>query len=410
VRRRGLSALAGVADQALNAGLGFLTVLVAGRLLDPAALGGMLLAMAVALVALGVARAFIGDVLLVHAAPADDTVRRRSVGDACRASLALGLLGSVVGLAVWATGVDLLTDLVWLVPFVPALLLQDAGRYAFLAARRADRALVLDGVRAAVQVALLVAVVAADRVSAASLLVCWGAGAAAGAVLFLAAARVNPLRGDIRRWLRETSHLSRWFAPAAVIAQAQTQLVLFLVAGLLSKAALGGLRGMQILLLMPVQNVLLAVLVLLVPRYARVAAGGSAAGVRRWTRRLAPASALLAASLLLVVPWQDELVQLVLPRLTAYAPLLLPVAVQAAAYTVQVPFTAALRGMQRGRSLFVHQVAFTLVTVPLVVAGALTYGEMGAAWGLAAGAAGGLAVMLVLYRRAVSELDAGPLA
>jgi hypothetical protein len=62
--------------------------------------------------------------------------------------------------------------------------------------------------------------------------------------------------------------------------------------------------------------------------------------------------------------------------------------------------------MQRGRAVFLTQVAFFSVTIPAVVAGALAFGLSGAAWGLLAGAIAQLAAATWQYRSAVTSRTA----
>ncbi|HEV2087391.1 MAG TPA: hypothetical protein VGR21_03655, partial [Cryptosporangiaceae bacterium] len=85
------------------------------------------------------------------------------------------------------------------------------------------------------------------------------------------------------------------------------------------------------------------------------------------------------------------------------AALALPVALQAAIYLLQFPFAAAMRGMHAVRALFVQYAVFTAATVAGLLAGALSVGLVGAAWGMTGGAVVGFATMLLLYRRTVAR-------
>jgi hypothetical protein len=93
-----------------------------------------------------------------------------------------------------------------------------------------------------------------------------------------------------------------------------------------------------------------------------------------------------------------------LPAYLAGAALALPVAVQGAVYLAQVPFTAALRGMQRPRSLLPQYVIFSVISIAAFVTGVRLGGLVWGVWGLTAGAAFGCVVMVWAYRRALLQL------
>src|SRR5262249_58866849 len=170
--------------------------------------------------------------------------------------------------------------------------------------------------------------------------------------------------------------------------------------------ALSALRGGQVALIQPVQNFLMAVQGLVVPRGSRLARDAArlpgaegeqaAAALRRLTRLLALAFAGLAV-LMVAVMWPlAQLVLIHMHKFAGIAPLALPLSLQAACYLVQLPFTAALRAMHRARMLFLQYVVFTAVSLTGLVVGADTGGLQGAAWGLNAGGGTGPLTMVGL--------------
>ncbi|HEV2088938.1 MAG TPA: hypothetical protein VGR21_11570, partial [Cryptosporangiaceae bacterium] len=291
---------AGIADQIVNAGANAATGLLVYPFLPPEDTGDVLFALACGYFLVGVARAVVGDVLLAHTSRYDGEVRHRHVTDAAATAVGLGFLGTALAAVASAAGPHYLVLLVWLAPFLPFLLLHDAGRYAFLAGGRPERALTSDLTYVAVQAVCLVALLRwgarqADGSPVPEIfLLAWGFGAVAGAISFVVRARVNPLRGAIPAWLAETRHLSGWFTATALLGQAQVQLVYTLVVGVLSKPALATLRLAQYGLLMPAQNLQIALASLLVPRMSRLAHAGDVAGLRRLVRRALGLTALAA--------------------------------------------------------------------------------------------------------------------
>ncbi|MFG1926282.1 hypothetical protein [Cryptosporangium sp. NPDC048952] len=395
---------AGLADQLVSAGANAATGLLVLPFLAPSEAGAVLFAISVGYFAVGIARAIVGDVLLTYSARYGDADRARQASDATKTAGALGLLASLLAVIAWASGPHFLHELIWLAPFLPFVLTHDAGRYVFLAARRPDRALVADLTYVGVQAVVLAVLLGLGYRDGAVFLCAWGIGGIAGTASFLLRARISPLRGDLRGWIRETRHLSSWLTVTALLGQAQVQFVYTLVTGLLAPAALSLLRAAQYGLLMPAQNLQMAVSSLLTPRMSRLAGAGDAAGVSRLLRRALTATALCGLVPVALSPLAGPLLDVILPKYAQAGTIALPVAIQALIYLVQVPFTAALRGMQRVRSLFVQYVVFVVAQAAALIVGTLAYDLRGAAWGMMVGSAIGLVAMIVLYRNAHRQL------
>ncbi len=122
-------------------------------------------------------------------------------------------------------------------------------------------------------------------------------------------------------------------------------------------------------------------------------------------RKALTATALCGFVPIALSPLAGPLLDVILPKYAQAGTIALPVAIQAAIYLVQVPFTAALRGMQRVRSLFVQYVVFCATQATCLVVGTLAFDLRGAAWGMMAGSGVGLVTMIVLYRRALALLE-----
>jgi O-antigen/teichoic acid export membrane protein len=401
---------AGLADQFVVACANAGNTVLAIALLDRHRSGIMLQSLALAYVVMFLNRAFVGDVLLALASRYDDERRERLVRNGLAAAATFATLAAVVLLAAWAVwprGDVNLMDLVWVAPFLPVLLLHDTGRFSYLAERQPTKALAIDLVWVGVQALAVAVMVISGRTSAGALFVCWGAGAAVGATVFLVRTGHRPWQGRPLRWLAETRHLSGWFTATALIGQFQVLAVTFLVTHQISNTALSGLRAAQTALVQPVQNFLMAVQGLVVPRASRLArdaarqsgaeGGRAGASLRQLTWRLVLAFAALGTVMVLVMWPLAESVLVRFDKFKDIAPLALPMALQAGIYMVQLPFTAALRAMHRARMLLVQYLVFTAVSLTGLVVGAHTKGLEGASWGLTMGAATGLVVMAGMY-------------
>jgi O-antigen/teichoic acid export membrane protein len=397
-------ALAGLTDQGFAAAANAVNALVAGVLLGPAAYGRYVAAIGVAFITLAVARAFTGEVLLTYTARADGGDYRDQVRDAAATSLSIGGLAVVVGVGIWLLGFELMSNLPWLLPFLPAALLADAGRYALLSHFRPQHSMMITGVALLTQLGIVVALVAGDAVTPAWLLVAWGVGTTVGAGMALGLLAFNPLRGRPRRWFAATRHLSTWFTGSAVLSQTQNWVVLYFVGGYLGHAELGGLRMLQMLVLMPVQNLIWAVSGLIVPGYSKLSEDGRLSRIRRRTRNLLLGFTAVAVLVLALVPLGEWLLFQLLPAYREFGVLVWPIAMQAGLYLMQSPLNAALRGMQQARSAFLQYVVFVTVLLPASLVGAVTGGVLGAAYGMVAGAVAGLLAAYFFYRRAGREL------
>jgi O-antigen/teichoic acid export membrane protein len=405
---------AGLADQVVMATANAAnTLLPIGLLASRSRAGALVLSVGLGYLVLSVNRAFVGDVLLAMVSRLEGAERARMVRHALAAAVVVGCLAAVILLAVWAfwrhpTDKIDLQDLVWVAPFLPIILLHDTGRYVYLSARDPGKALVIDLIWTGTQAVVIVLMVVTGSTSAGLLLASWGLGACVGGTTFLLRSGARPWRGNPRRWLAETRRLSGWFTATTLVGQIQVQAVGFLVTGRMSQADLAVLRSGQTALLQPVQNFVMAMMGLLVPRSSRLAGAGDGAGLRRQTVRIAAAFAGLAVLMVAVVVPVARALQPYLGPYAVIVPLTFPISIQAGIYLLQIPFTAAMRGMQRARLLFVQYLLFSVISLTGLTLGAARGGLRPAAWGLTIGAGTGLVVMVALYAWAVAGLPTDP--
>ncbi|HEY2669236.1 MAG TPA: hypothetical protein VGJ07_02550 [Rugosimonospora sp.] len=414
--------VAGLVDQTIMACANAANTILALALLSRSRAGAMVLSLGLAYLVLTLNRAFVGEVLIVLAARLDAERRARLLRNGLAMAITFGVIAVAVLMLVWAfrprNGKIDLQDLVWVAPFLPVILLHDTGRSGYLAIRAQGSCLVIDMVWVTTQAAVTTGFLLAGQRSASMIFVSWGVGALAGALVFLFRTRQWPWRGDPRQWVSETRYLSGWFTATQIIGQIQVQAISFLVSGRLSQRDLSGLRGGQTALIQPVQNFIVAVQSLIVPRLSRLAGDAKGRGLpeglsaaerlRRQTRLLALAFAGLALVLVVTVVPLSEFVLARLSKFADIAPLALPLCVQAGIYLVELPFAAALRGMHRARLLFLRYVVYTSASLAGLVAGGDTDGLHGAVWGLTAGAAVSLITMIAFYRYALHRLVQAP--
>jgi O-antigen/teichoic acid export membrane protein len=401
---------AGLVDQVVIAAANAGTTLLAVLVIHPAGRAGqLLLSLSLGYLVLGLNREFVGNVLLAQVSRLSGADRDRMVRNALAAAFCVGCLAAVALLAVWAfwrhpvPKADL-RDLVWMAPFLPAILVHDTGRYVYLSEREPGRALRIDLVWVGTQICAIAVGILLSGTWPGLLPASWGLGAVAGATVFLLRSRVAAWRGDPRHWLAETRKLSGWFIATGVIGQLHVQAIGFVVTGLLTPDKLAYLRTAQTTLLQPMQNFVTAMMGLLVPRSSRLAADRDAPRLRRQTVRVAAGFAGLAVLTFgVTVPVAFVVIRHV-PQLSHIGALIVPVSAQAGIYLVQIPFAAAIRGMHRGRLLFTQYAIFSAASLTGLVVGAAVGGLPGAGWGLATGSAVGLAVFIALYAWAVARL------
>ncbi|EDY51679.1 integral membrane protein [Streptomyces clavuligerus] len=292
----------GLADQAVCSLTSFALGICVARSLGLAAFGVFSLAWVTYGVVLGVSRGLATDPLMVRfsAVPVASwrTAAARSSGTALAVGVTVGtaclttglLLGGPVGPAFAALGAVL-----------PALLLQDAWRFAFFAAGTGRKAFANDLLGALALVPALL--VAAPVGGVAAFVLAWGTAAAVAAGYGCLQSGILPRPAGARAWLREQRDLGyRYLAENAAVSGA-AQLRAYGLGAIVGVGAVGVIRGAE-LLLAPFLAVLMGLSLVTVAEAARV--------LRRAPHRLPrfclllgggqAAAALLWGAALLLVP------------------------------------------------------------------------------------------------------------
>jgi O-antigen/teichoic acid export membrane protein len=384
-----------------------ITVLVA-RVADAPTFGVFALVYASVVLLQGSADGLIGEPFAVlHSDSAPDEARRGlrqaagaavAVGGAIAAGLAL------VGAALPEPARSLLLCYALL---APALLVQSLWRFACFALRRPGTAVANDLVWMAVQVAALGVVIAAGAATPASLVLAWGTGAVAAAVVGFVQLGIGPDLAGGGAWLRQTSHLGVRYAAEFFSTFGANQAALTATGWIAGLAAVAQLRGAQ-LLFGPVMILATSVRVAGTPIAVRQKARG-ARHLRAVTVCVGAgmAVAILAwTSLILLAPAgvgeSVEGASWVLAR--AAVPM---VAVSTICAGVAIGLVLSLRALADARRSLRGRMAQGALRLVGAATGAALAGGVGAATGLAVGAVLGLGVLGVEYRASIRELLPG---
>ncbi len=393
----------GVADQAFSSITNFALGIIAARTLSPAAFGAYALAFATYLVALNAARALGAEPFLIRYAGAEPARWRYGAARATGTALTTGVvIGLACLLAGAATGGPVGGALRGLGIVLPGLLLQDSWRYVFIAARRGRDAF-LNDVAWAVAMVPLVAVVLVGAPSTTSVLLAWGGAAGVAAVVGMGQARMLPRPERSRAWLHEQRDLAPRFLGEMGALSGAHQAAAYGVGAVADLAAVGALRGAEILL-GPVNVLFTGLELVAVPEASRLLLRSPDA-LRSRVLALSCTLAAIAATtggLLLLVP--DSLGERVLGSTwpTASA-LIVPVAVSFSASGLRAGAAVGLRALADARRSLRVRVVVSVLQLSGVVAGAAWAGAPGAAWGGAIGASIAVSLWWSAFRASLAD-------
>ncbi|MGD3111631.1 hypothetical protein [Streptomyces sp. YGL11-2] len=398
----------GLADQAASSMTNFAVGIYVARSLGVAAFGAFSLAWVTYGVVLNVSRGLATDPLVVRFSGVPAASWRaavaRSSGTALGVGAALGAACLVVGLGL---GGRVGPAIACLGVVLPALLLQDAWRYAFFAAGSGQKAFVNDLVWG---VALVPAMLVAARVgNVAAFVLAWGASAAVAAGYGCLQSGIRPRMATARGWLREQRDLGYRYLAENVSLSGASQLRAYGLGAIVGVGAVGAVRGAE-LLLGPFMAVLMGLSLVTVAEAARV--------LRRAPHRLRAfclllgggqaAAALLWGAALLLIP--DRLGELVLGGVwPAASELIVPAALGVAGAGLGSGAAAGLRALGAARRSLRCQLFASACYVSGGLGGAAVAGTVGSAWGVAAATVCGSAVWWLQLRSALRERHHHPI-
>ncbi|MGI8792719.1 MAG: hypothetical protein ACR2H3_06030 [Acidimicrobiales bacterium] len=344
------------------------------------------------LTVIGAVRALVGEPALVRV-PHPDGWRR----DVFASALALSM-PAAVGLAAGATLLHANLAALVLAALLPAMAMQDVGRYVGFATRRPEDALRLDVTWGAAQVVALLALGWTGRLTLVSIVAAWAGAASLGGVQALwLNDRVLPM--PTLRWIRASweyswRYLATFFMTAGIVQF--TGLMLGAVSG---ATAVGAVRASQVLF-GPLNVLFAGAIAVVVPEAARTDA--RSAGTRRRLVSISASLVVAAAAVMAIgLTLPDRAGRFVLGETwPAARELIVPVGLVALFGAVIAGADIGLRAARAVRGRLAVQLRLTPLQLLVPIGGAVLGDAAGYSWGLAAVTA----VAAALWWRAFGRL------
>jgi O-antigen/teichoic acid export membrane protein len=385
----------GLLDQLLRSATNFGLSLFAGRLLGVSGLGVIAIGFSMYLIVLSFHRALVSEPLIIVSSVQEPDVRGGKTRSSITATVGLGLAaGSFVAVAGLWIGGDIGRGLVIFAPWIAPALLQDLWRMLLFRDDRGRAAAANDGVWLATMSLCLAFSLGfrADWIVAA----CWGAGALASTIVGYV--QLRPRGSHLRvswEWLTQDAWpVGRWFVAENCVYTVASQAAVFLLAGLIGAAAVGGLRSAE---------VMFAPLSLLGPAIAlpglpliRKAVEESYAEARTLAFRLSVVLVALTSIYLLASSiGQGALFTFVFgDEFAAYRGLIWPVGVNQLMTAAAAGYILLLKAHRRGKPILLARTLTSVVALVLLAPLSLRFGIMGGAWAIALGAGIGTASII----------------
>lgn len=392
----------GMADQMASSLTNFALGVFVARQVTTEAFGAFALAFVTYLFCLNLGRAAVANPMLIRYSNVDSS---RWIDGARRGALAGFAVGGVTGVACVGAGLlvggQLGAALVAIGVVMPALLVQDAWRYAFFSARRGRDAFVNDALRAVLLLPAFGFVVFAGDGSAAAPILAWGVTAAIAGIVGFAQARTGiGVRGG-RSWFVEHSDLIPRFAGESVAMVGSLQLSYFIIGAVGGLAVIGAIRAGE-LVLGPFNILSMGAVLIAVPEATRLLARSVDAlvrGCRLMSGLLTSAGVAfgLAATLL-----PDPIGTAIAGASWGPAQeVLVPLTVSMSAMAAGSGQRAGLRALEEANRILRIAVVTSFAILSGATIGVVLGGAVGAAWGLALGNVVGAAASWWDFRTAI---------
>ena len=377
-----------IADQLISSANNFLVQIVIAKSVSEGDFGTFAIVFSIFSVATGFFRALATSPVGMRFAGASD----EEFGRVTAASTGLALGGSLlVGLALVATGLlapfgtVLSHSLVALGVVLPGLLMQDAWRQVLFARLRPAAACLLDGTWGVLQLLAVLVLFTGGVHSVPAYVLAWGGAALAASFVGLAQMRRRPRLRRAVGWLREQSSTTRYLVPEYVLLQSGAQIAVFVVAAVAGTAAAGALRGGN-MLTVPATIMSTGLMTFAVPELSRRRAAMTRRG---WTWAALAISGLVVVtgvvwgSLFLLLPDGVGLA-LLGDTWAGTKEVLVPIIVGQAGSALSVGPAAVLYANEGARLTLRLHVVYAVLLVVASTVGALGWGAVGTAWGMAA--------------------------
>ncbi|WP_432563182.1 MATE family efflux transporter [Kineococcus sp. SYSU DK003] len=376
-----------IGDQLISSANNFLVQIVIAKSVSEDDFGTFAIVFSIFSVATGFFRALSTSPIGMRFAAADDRefgrVTAGSTGLTLVGSLLLGLVLVLAGLLVPFPTV-LAHSLIALGLIVPGLLMQDAWRQVLFARLRPAAACLLDATWGVLQLTAVVVLFTAGVHSVPAYVLAWGGAALAASFVGLGAMRTRPRPGLALGWLREQFSLTRYLVPEYVLLQSGAQIAVLVVAGVAGTVAAGALRGAN-MLTVPATILSTGLMTFAIPELARRR--------DRTTRRGWSVAALVISGLIVVtgVVWGSLF--LLLPdgvglwllgdSWAGTKEVLIPIIVGQAGSALSVGPAAVLYANEGAKVTMRLHAVYAVLLIGLSTAGAVLFGAVGTAWGMA---------------------------
>jgi len=376
-----------ILDQAVSSATNAAVALLVARAVDVTAFGAFALAFAVYALVVGFSRSCASSPLGIRYSGRSLRQIRRPASAATGTALTVGLAASCVlalcGVVIsGVVGASLLA----LAVVLPGLLVQDAWRYVFFACGRPAAAVVNDAVWALAQVVAVDWLVLTGVSSAALMLLAWGGAGGVAALFGVVQARAVPDPRQALSWLRKHRDLWGFMTVEYVIVQASQQVAILLIAVLGGVAAVGAVRGVQVLL-GPATIFAIGLYTFAVPEFSRRQWDSGGRDPARGRQRAVLALSLVTAAggatwglFLLALPGRIG-VELLGDTWALSSTLLLAAVVGQAGAAASVGTASMLYAMGRARETLRVHVVFSVLLLIFSTTGVVMAGALGATWG-----------------------------
>jgi O-antigen/teichoic acid export membrane protein len=239
----------GVADQGLSSLTNFVIGIVVARTLGLEGFGAFGLAFVAYQIVVGLARAVVAQPLLIRYSGVETDRWRRGAAAGAGMSLLIALLSVpiLVLVGVLTTG-SIREAFLALAIVLPGMIVQDAWRFAFFADHRGRSAFVNDLLWGVFQIAALTLAASVGATTVWWAVLAWGGGATIAALLGVIQAGVAPRITASRAWTHEHRDLLPPYIGEFAAQILAGQLMLYSIGWIAGLAAVGALRGANVLL------------------------------------------------------------------------------------------------------------------------------------------------------------------